>query len=246
MSIKNKQCTKCKITKNISEFWKDKYTKSGYCHKCKTCLGGKDNNTLSKNNSDKVNYLYTGFKKCHRCNKVYKLCEFSFDIKSLDCLSHICKKCNNTASTCRKNKDRQRYRDLQKIKRNTDEYREKQRKYDSKRRKILKNKINNNISRSIRKCLKINKYDGKKRKWEICVGYTLKELKLHLESLFQDGMAWENYGEWEMDHIIPISFFDIKDINDESFKKCWELNNLQPLWKFENKIKGSKIPRMPN
>lgn len=69
------------------------------------------------------------------------------------------------------------------------------------------------------------------------LGYSPIDLKIHMENLFKDGMSWENWGEWHIDHIIPISKFDsntpINIVND--------LNNLQPLWAFENLSKSNKI-----
>ena len=73
------------------------------------------------------------------------------------------------------------------------------------------------------------------------VGYTLTELMEHLESKFQPGMTWDNYGEWHIDHIIPISYFDYSSYDDETFKICWDLNNLQPLWAKDNLIKSNKL-----
>ncbi|WP_214293962.1 hypothetical protein, partial [Escherichia coli] len=37
------------------------------------------------------------------------------------------------------------------------------------------------------------------------LGYTTEDLNLHIESLFDDGMSWDNYGLWVIDHILPIS-----------------------------------------
>lgn len=53
-------------------------------------------------------------------------------------------------------------------------------------------------------------------------------------------MIWDNYGEWHIDHIIPISKFHFESFEDEGFKKAWALNNLQPLWANENMKKGGK------
>ena len=57
------------------------------------------------------------------------------------------------------------------------------------------------------------------------------------------GMNWNNYGKngWEIDHIKPISSFNFKSYEDKSFRKCWELVNLQPLWASENRFKSNKI-----
>lgn len=73
------------------------------------------------------------------------------------------------------------------------------------------------------------------------LGYTPNELIEHLEKQFIDGMNWENYGEWHIDHIRPISSFIFENSEDEEFKKCWSLKNLQPMWGFENIRKGNKL-----
>ena len=52
--------------------------------------------------------------------------------------------------------------------------------------------------------------------------------------------SWENIGEWHIDHIRPIASFNFTTPTCEDFKKCWALNNLQPLWASENKSKGDK------
>jgi hypothetical protein len=68
------------------------------------------------------------------------------------------------------------------------------------------------------------------------LGYDLLILKNHLESKFLSGMSWSNYGfkTWHIDHIKPLSWFDIKEIGDQSFKDCWQLSNLQPSWAIDN------------
>ena len=76
---------------------------------------------------------------------------------------------------------------------------------------------------------------------ELC-GYTPKKLREHMESLFREGMSWDNYGRdgWQIDHIRPVSSFNYTTTECEDFKKCWELNNLQPLWAKDNMSKGNK------
>ena len=54
-------------------------------------------------------------------------------------------------------------------------------------------------------------------------------------------MSWDNYGEWHVDHIKPISSFNIQEIGDNEFIECWSLNNLQPLWGDENIRKSNKL-----
>lgn len=74
----------------------------------------------------------------------------------------------------------------------------------------------------------------------ILLGYSTKELLEHLESKFLDGMTWDNYGKWHVDHIRPDSSFQYKSTYDKDFKECWALSNLQPLWAKDNLKKGNK------
>ncbi len=79
------------------------------------------------------------------------------------------------------------------------------------------------------------------------IGCSIEELKLKFESLFYPNpetgemMTWENYGYygWHIDHIIPLSAFDLTD--PKQFKKACHYTNLQPLWWKENLSKGNKI-----
>ena len=70
-------------------------------------------------------------------------------------------------------------------------------------------------------------------------GCTLGVLIKHLESKFQPGMTWKNYGKWHMDHIIPCAAFNLSDNKQQ--KKCFNYKNLQPLWANDNLSKGDKI-----
>jgi len=77
------------------------------------------------------------------------------------------------------------------------------------------------------------------------VGYTLQELKKRIESKFQPGMSWDNWGrgpdKWHIDHIIPISAFNFTSVDDLDFKRCWALKNLQPLWEPQNLSKNNRL-----
>jgi len=71
--------------------------------------------------------------------------------------------------------------------------------------------------------------------------YTPEELINHLEKQFTDTMSWDNYGIWHVDHKLPITSFDIQEMGDEEFMRCWSLDNLQPMWGEENIRKSNKI-----
>jgi hypothetical protein len=46
----------------------------------------------------------------------------------------------------------------------------------------------------------------KNQKTNEILGYTPLELKAHIEKQFKEGMSWDNYGEWHIDHAVPISY----------------------------------------
>jgi len=71
------------------------------------------------------------------------------------------------------------------------------------------------------------------------VGCSTDELKSHLQSKFTDGMAWNNYGKWQIDHIVPCSAYDLS--NPEHQRRCFHYSNLQPLWASDNNRKHAKV-----
>jgi len=70
-------------------------------------------------------------------------------------------------------------------------------------------------------------------------GCTKEFLKQHLENQFKEGMGWQNYGKWHVDHIIPCASFDFSKKSEQY--KCFHYSNLQPLWAEDNLSKGAKI-----
>lgn len=78
------------------------------------------------------------------------------------------------------------------------------------------------------------------RSWEALVGYTVAELRAHLEAQFSFGMSWSNMGEWHIDHRRPIASFEIAGPDCPEFRAAWALSNLQPLWASDNLRKGAK------
>ena len=113
-----------------------------------------------------------------------------------------------------------------------------QKKSRIKRRGTSEGKLNHCISVGMNTSLRGNK---RGRKWELWVGCSLDDLKMHIEMQFTDGMTWDRYlsGEIHIDHIIPLSYFDMSD--PEQQKRAWHYTNLQPLWAKDNIRKSNKI-----
>jgi len=113
--------------------------------------------------------------------------------------------------------------------------------YNKKRREVdVEFKLRGNIRTRLCNAIRGGKKPGSAVK---DLGCTIKELKQYLESNFQEGMTWENWGlgegKWSVDHIIPLSSFDLT--NREQFLKACHYTNLQPLWALDNLKKGDRL-----
>ena len=166
-------------------------------------------------------------KTCSKCNEEKPKTSFFYDKKNKDGLQSQCKSC--------KCEGVKKYY-------NTIEGKQKRKDWEKATNRSLKryyeNRVSMNFSRRMRASISCGK-DG--RSWESLVGYTLNDLKKHLESKFVEGMTWENYGtDWHIDHIKPVVLFDMKSTDCSDFKECWSLLNIQPLFKYDNLLKGSR------
>lgn len=114
---------------------------------------------------------------------------------------------------------------------NPERYRENERRHRS--------QIHIRIHRSISSRLRGHIRKNSKTTFQI-VGYSREDLMAHLERQFTKGMTWDNYGEWHIDHIVPLSSFKVKDASDPGVMACWCLSNLRPIWATENLRKNAK------
>lgn len=213
-----KICNKCKIEKEIERFGKYKNSKDGLKNTCKECriLEGK------KRYEENINYFINYRKNKHE----------------------IILKRNEDYRKKNSEKRKEYYRNNEKKeKQYASEYRKKNiekiriyynNKYKTNDLFRLKNIIRNRINKKIRNL------EGKKSKKTVDIlGCSIEHLKLHIQSMFTEGMSWENRGVngWHIDHIIPLS--SAKSV-DELEKLC-HYTNLQPLWSEDNFTKGDKI-----
>ena len=97
----------------------------------------------------------------------------------------------------------------------------------------LKNQTRSRIGEIIRR----SGYRKNGRTLEV-LGCEWEDLKRHIESQFKRGMTWSNYGDWHVDHRIPLSSATTES---ELLYLCHYLN-LQPLWAKANQIKSNKMP----
>ena len=99
-------------------------------------------------------------------------------------------------------------------------------------------RILNNLAIRINKKLK-ELGTNKEFTYTQILGCSVKEFEKYLSNKMTKGMTYENYGQWEVDHIIPFSSFDFNNL--EEIKECCNYINLQPLWKEDNQKKSNKM-----
>lgn len=172
-------------------------------------------------------------KICTRCNLNMSLSNFTKNINMKDGLLNQCKAC--------------RFKSRKPQKTNTEAnrlwFQRNKEKVKSERRKRYANDMDFRLSCNLRNRL------GKMMRGRIKNGSAIKDLgcsveefRAYLEKLFKPGMNWNNYGfgegKWNIDHIIPLSSFNLKD--RAQFLKACHYSNLQPLWHIEN-IRKSDI-----
>jgi hypothetical protein len=97
----------------------------------------------------------------------------------------------------------------------------------------IESKIKKSLRRRLRKALKGNVKTGTIAKQ---IGCTSAELRLHLENQFTNGMTWNNYGEWHIDHIRPMCSFELSKVED--LNQVNHYSNLRPLWAEDNLAKS--------
>ena len=205
-----KRCSKCKIEKDYSGFCKDKHRPDGLTSQCKDCR-----------NESKRLYRQEG-------NGKQKDREWALNNKDKRARQRRERYSNNRERELAINRkwresNRERVRELARVWQ------------QDARNNNINYKLRCNLSNRIYDAVKNNRKS--KRTMEL-LGCSIKYLKQHLFEQFQEGMSWDNYGEWHIDHIRPCASFDLSDPKQQ--QECFHYTNLQPLWAFDNQSKGSK------
>lgn len=253
-SIPLRVCTKCKKAQPHSEYHKTKATVIGLVSRCRTCCAMYfAENRDSVNRASLARYhritapkkeekskarqarIDAPDKKCSGCKAVKPKTEFADSKGTLDGKRAYCRPCKALESKKyrKKNPEKSREASDRWIRNNIGRRRETMKHYQRR----LSNRLHHTFSSRMYGWVKNKK--GMRTKQIIDYGW--QELKVHLEKQFLPGMTWENYGEWEIDHIIPLSKFKIADVHDPQVKRAWCLTNLRPLWASDNRKKNAKV-----
>lgn len=236
----NSWCKKCKSEYNKEKLKERKIKKNGY-KKCTKCSEEKHVKFFNIGNSkDGLNNW------CKECNKNYG---DTYYLENKERLKPIRKKWMVKNKNKFKEYLAKRYIELDK---------ERLRKYYEENKNIIKDKrykyketetykkwikeyrIKNSWKDRYRYTLRstINRIGKKKEDNTINIlGYSSKEFKKHIESLFTEDMCWENRESFHIDHIIPVSAFK----EETPINIVNSLDNLRPLSIQENLEKNNSI-----
>ena len=255
--METKVCSKCKKKKPLSEFY-FLNDKGRYCSQCRECVS-RCKKEYQKKNSEKIREHRKEYnqrpevkkrskevKREYRKTEKYKKGQKKYREENKEKIREYSREYekNRKANDPEyREKIREYSREYDKNRRTNDPgYREKIREYSreygkNRRANDPEFRLSHNTTTAIGNSLKGNK---NRRHWETLVGYSLQDLMDRLSVNFQKGMSFENYGKWEIDHIKPKSLFHYKTPEDQAFKDCWCLANLQPLWAKDNNSKNNK------
>ena len=212
-----KICNKCKIKKDVSEFYKRKGRGdglSGYMYKCKSC----NRKTSREYNKKEGSFEKKEYMKEYREKNKEKLKDYinNWRVENIDKFQ------SGRRDYYQNNKE------LIKIIN-----------YKYCKERTTKDPLYK-LSRYIRSLIRVsfrNKFTTKSKKTIEILGCTFEKFKIHLESQFDSNMDWKNQGTyWHMDHIIPISSAK----TEEDVYRLNHYTNFQPLYWLDNLKKSNK------
>lgn len=135
---------------------------------------------------------------------------------------------------------RQKHKEWRDKNRNT--LRDCNRKYSrDKREKDLNYRLSGNIRSRLGDALRKAHVPRGKLSAVSDMGCSVEFLIQHLESLFEEGMNWDNYGGngWTVDHVVPLSAWNLAD--ESQFLAACNYRNLRPMWGSKNNSKNDRL-----
>ena len=242
--METKVCRICGKELPLTEFWKNPRAKDGLENRCKTCLKEKNKKSYYEHQQKRRDTI----KKWHENHKEQDALKGKIyreqHRKELNEKKKTYRKENATKIKMYANahkEEQQAYRELHKeeLKEYQKNYRKNNKEkikeyYKTKYKTDIQYKLKNDYLHLVERVIRNQKTTPKE---EEILGCDYQTFRSHIESKFDKEMNWDNYGVngWQIDHIIPISSFDLTDI--EQVKKCFNYKNSQPLWAKVNRRK---------
>lgn len=173
-------------------------------------------------------------KKCTKCEEEKPLLAFSKKSNTSDGLEFRCRECRKAQENERR-KDPD-YRKRRKERRQTEEAKKKRRISANARGKTPWEKLKHKFATRLRDFVIRGKDTLLNRD---TMGCTRAEMRTHIEDQFDDSMSWDNYGDWEFDHIVPYKAFPtVEELKKHHKIVCW-YKNVRPLLVPENRGEGN-------
>lgn len=227
----SKRCSKCHTEKEVLDFNRGGRAKDGLQYWCKACIKLYRHTPAGLAAADKYENSIKGQQRRERFD--HSVHRKDYDAKrSLD--PEVVARRKEYDSSLARREARAAYEKTEQGKANRKRSRS----------------ININVRISVKLRQRLNKAIRGQYKAGSAVadlGCPIEEFKQYIESLFQPGMTWENWGKvpgkWQLDHKEPLASFDLTD-RTQLLKAC-HYTNLQPLWYKDNLYKGDK-PYVPN
>lgn len=241
-TIYTKKCSHCHCDKAGDEYYKHPSTRDKLCHICKECDKAKKRNKRTRKEKPmKIACEYQTEKPCTICGEIKSLDNFCKNSKGSIKYASACKKCYKEKYRPRyvgKYKEKASARGKLKYLNNREDHLKKVKLYRAQnpdKIREIKKRPWYRITCQIR--MRTNEVLSKKNLPSgTSLPYSIKQLKIHFESKMREGMSWDNYGEWCVDHIKPVCLWDMRDSNQIALMNG--LDNLQCLWLKENEYKG--------
>lgn len=214
-----KVCGKCKVEKPYDEFYNNSSRKDGKSSHCKFCQ-----KKYYEKNATTIRLQHKEYRKLNKDKRAES--------------AKLWKEKNRDYILIKRKEYYENNKDKRKIylKENKTKILDYYRNYKKNRRAQdpMYRVINNLRTRIYLACkaIQLNKSTSVNKS----IGLPLSELKTYIESKFQEGMTWKNYGKWHIDHIKPLS----SATTEEEVIKLNHYTNLQPLWAIDNIKKSNK------
>lgn len=261
-----KKCSRCKQVKPTSEFRANKAAKDKLHSWCRPCARAYDRERQqARRVYDKPGRpqrtIVDGKTRCGRCSETKPVEDFGKDSRNVIGLQSSCKACQKAMYNAKKSDpefvERRRVNTLRWQAENPERHAANKKRWneanpdavklhrDKGRDKFLQDpsnqvgqRLRTRLADAVRRQLRGHADRGRSASAVRDLGCTLPELMRWLEAKWQPGMSWDNYGQWHIDHIVPLVRFDLTD--PEQCKRACHYSNLQPLWASDNLSKGAK------
>jgi hypothetical protein len=215
-----KTCNKCEEEKPFSEFRRRLISKDGFRSSCRSCMNASDKLYRVSHKEERQSYSDSHKNEQRAYRDTHKGKQQAY--QTLYRVSH--------------KEERQFYRDTHR-----EELSKSRRIYHRKKRDDPVYRLSRSISSLIYGGFKKAGSSKNKRQSLEILGCSFEYFSTYIGNQFKEGMTLGNYGEWELDHIVPQSLA----VTVEDVTALNHYSNFQPLFKADNIRKSNKlIPHM--